>query len=136
MRRGFIPVNTHAAVEPLAAAILVASAWIFGFSHVGSAKGVAIAVGIVMLLSGSTTRWRFSVLKVIPLRVHFMTDVALGMLLVLSPFIFGFSHNGAATRFMIIAGVLELLTALSTRWDPAPTAQAHEYRSDARRTAH
>jgi SPW repeat-containing protein len=135
MRRGFIPVNTHAAIEPLAAVILIASPWIFGFSHVGSAKGVAIALGIVMLLSGSMTRWRFSVLKLIPLRIHFMTDLALGTLLVLSPFIFGFSHNGAATRFMIIAGVLEALTALSTRWDPAPTAEAHGYRSDSRRTA-
>jgi hypothetical protein len=58
-------------------------------------------------------------MKLIPLRTHFMTDVALGALLIVSPFIFGFADEGGAARFTIIAGVLELLTAFSTRWDPA-----------------
>jgi hypothetical protein len=72
-----------------------------------------------MLVSGMLTRWRYSVMKLIPLRMHFMTDVALATLLILSPFIFGFSDEGGAARFAIIAGVLELVTALGTRWDPA-----------------
>ena len=73
-----------------------------------------------MLVSGMMTRWRYSIAKVIPLRMHFMTDVALGAFLILSPFIFGFSDEGGAARFTIIAGALELLTALSTRWEPEP----------------
>jgi hypothetical protein len=46
-----------------------------------------------------------------------MLDLALGALLILSPFIFGFSDEGGAARFAIIAGVLELMTAVATRWD-------------------
>ena len=79
--------------------------------------------GRIMLLSGSMTRWRLSLLKLIPLRVHFMTDLVLGAFLILSPFIFGFSSNGAATRFTIIYGALELVTALSTRWEPLDIAE-------------
>jgi SPW repeat len=123
MRRGLIPLNVHAAVEPIMAIVLIAAPWIFGFSHVNSAKVISIIVGAVMLLSGSMTRWRLSLIKLIPLRVHFMTDLVLGAFLILSPFIFGFSSNGAATRFTIIYGALELVTALSTRWEPLDVAQ-------------
>jgi uncharacterized membrane protein HdeD (DUF308 family) len=118
MRRGFVPLDIHAAIEPVAAIVLIAAPWIFGFSDVNSAKVISIVIGVIMLLSGGMTRWRLAVVRVIPLRVHFMTDLLLGFVLILAPFIFGFSSNGAATRFMIIAGVLELMTALATRWEP------------------
>ena len=48
-----------------------------------------------------------------------MTDLLLGVVLIVAPFVFRFSGNGAATRFMIIAGALELVTALTTDWEPA-----------------
>jgi hypothetical protein len=34
-----------------------------------------------------------------------------------APALLGFSDNGAATRFLIIMGVLELGATLMTRWD-------------------
>jgi SPW repeat-containing protein len=124
MRRGFITLNMHAAIEPIAAIVLIASSWIFGFSDNNTAKIVTIIIGAIMLISGSMTDWRLSLTRLIPLRVHFMTDLLLGVVLVISPFIFGFSHNGAATRFAIIFGALELVTALSTRWDPVEDISA------------
>ncbi|HEX4668531.1 MAG TPA: SPW repeat protein [Solirubrobacterales bacterium] len=119
MDRGPIPLNAHAALEPLIAIVIIAAPWIFGFSDVGDAKAVCIAVGVLMLIAGSMTDWRFSLVRLIPLRVHLMTDLLLGAVLILSPFVFGFSDEGGATRFTIIAGVLELITALATRWSPA-----------------
>jgi len=118
MRKGFIPLDVHAGIEPIVAIVLIAAPWIFGFSDVHSATVISIIVGAVMLLSGAMTQWRLALVRVIPLRVHFMTDLFLGAALILVPFIFGFSGNGAATRFMIIVGALELLTAVSTRWEP------------------
>jgi hypothetical protein len=119
MRRGFIPLNAHAALEPIVAVLFIAAPWLFGFSDVDAATTISIIVGVAMLVAGMLTQWRYSVMKLIPLRTHFMADVALGALLIVSPFIFGFSDEGGAARFTIIAGVLELLTAFSTRWDPA-----------------
>jgi len=119
MRRGLIPLDVHAAIEPIAAVVLIASPWIFGFSSVNSAKVIAIVIGVIMLLSGAMTRWRLAVAHVIPLRMHYMTDLLLGVVLIVAPFVFGFSGNGAAARFMIIAGALELVTALATDWEPA-----------------
>jgi hypothetical protein len=117
-RKGPIPLNVHAMIEPLVAVVFIVAPWLFGFSDVDSATVISIAVGVVMLVSGSLTRWRYSLAKLIPLRTHFGTDLALGALLILSPFIFGFSDEGGAARFTIIAGALEILTALSTRWEP------------------
>ena len=66
-----------------------------------------------------------------------ITDLLLGAVLVLSPFVLGFSDHGGATRFTVIAGVLEMLTALATRWDPAEAApSAVGHRSHAGPTGH
>jgi len=118
MRKGLIPLNAHAALEPLFALILIAAPWIFGFSDTDDATAICVVVGVMMLGAGMMTRWRMALVRVIPLKVHFMTDLALGGLLVISPLIFGFADEGGATRFMVIYGAIELLSALATRWDP------------------
>jgi len=118
MRRGLVPLDVHAAIEPIAATVLIAAPWIFRFSDVKAATVISIAVGVSMLLAGAMTRWRFAIVRVVPLRTHFIMDLLLGLVLIVAPFVFGFSGNGAATRFMIIAGALELMTALSTAWEP------------------
>lgn len=131
MDRGPIPLNLHAALEPLIAVVIIAAPWIFGFSDTDSATVICVLVGVVMLIAGSLTDWRLSLVRLIPLRVHMMTDLALGAVLVLSPLVFGFSDEGGPTRFMVIAGVLELMTALLTRWDrteaePVYTRERHQ----------
>jgi hypothetical protein len=118
MRRGPIPLNMHAALDPLIAIVIIAAPWIFGFSNVEDAKLVCIVVGAVMLIGGALTDWRLSIARVIPLRMHMATDLLLGAVLILAPFVLGFSDDGGATRFMVIAGALEILAALGTRWDP------------------
>ena len=117
MDRGPIPLNAHAALEPLMAVVIAAAPWIFGFSDVDSATAICVIVGLTMLVAGALTDWRMSLRRVIPLRMHLMTDLLLGAVLLLSPLVFGFADEGGPTRFMVIAGALELMTALMTRWD-------------------
>ncbi|HEX6204894.1 MAG TPA: SPW repeat protein [Solirubrobacterales bacterium] len=134
MDRGPIPLNVHAALEPLIALVVIAAPWIFGFSDVDSATVICVLVGVVMLIVGSLTDWRLSLARVIPLRMHMIGDLTLAMVLLLSPLIFGFADEGGPTRFMVIAGVLEALTALMTRWDR--TEAEPTYIRDRRTTAH
>ena len=134
MDRGPIPLNLHAALEPLVALIVIAAPWIFGFSETDSATAICVVVGLVMLVSGALTDWRMSLARVIPLRMHLMTDLLLGAVLVLSPLVFGFADEGGPTRFMVIAGVLEAMTALMTRWDR--TEAEPTYTRERRTTAH
>lgn len=117
MPRGPLPLTAHQMIEPIAALLLIAAPWIFGFSDNDTATTISVIAGIVVLVTGMSTRWRMSLLKIIPLRTHFMMDVGLGIALIVIPFIAGFSDHGGATRFFVIAGVLELATTLMTRWD-------------------
>ena len=117
MPKGPLPLKAHAALEPIVAILLIAAPWIFGFNDVGSATAVSIAVGAIMLISGMSTRWQLSLVKLIPLRTHFRMDLILGVVLIVAPFVFGDSDRGDATRFLVIMGILELVTALGTRWD-------------------
>ena len=117
MPRGPLPLRAHQAIEPFAAILLIAAPWIFGFSDNDTAMMLSVIAGIVMLATGMTTRWRMSLVKLIPLKTHLMMDVGLGIALIALPFIAGFSDDGGATRFFVIAGALELGTALMTRWD-------------------
>jgi hypothetical protein len=117
MPRGPLPLRMHAMMEPLAAILVIAAPWIFGFSDVDSATTLSVIIGVAILLTGMSTRWRWSLVKLIPLRTHFMMDVGIGILLVAAPWILGFGDEGGAARFFVIAGVLELGTALMTRWD-------------------
>jgi hypothetical protein len=117
MPRGPLPLRMHAMMEPIAAILVIAAPWIFGFSDVDTATTLSVIIGVAILLTGMSTRWRWSLVKLVPLRTHFMMDVGIGILLVAAPWIFGFGDEGGAARFFVIAGVLELGTALMTRWD-------------------
>jgi len=119
MDRGPLPLRVHAAIEPLIGLVLILSPWIFGFSDANDAQVLCIVLGVIVIMSGAMTDWRVSLARVIPLKVHFMTDLLIAAVLIVAPFVLGYSGNGAATRFTIIAGVLEGIAALSTRWDPA-----------------
>jgi hypothetical protein len=117
MPHGPIPLRVHQTIEPIVGILLIAAPWIFGFNDVGSSTAVSIIAGVAVLLTGMTTRWRMSLVKLIPLRTHFRMDLALGMVLIVAPFVFGDADRGDATRFLVIAGILEMLTALGTNWD-------------------
>ena len=108
MPKGPIPLKVHAAIEPIVAIVLIAAPWIFGFDDVGSATAVSVIVGVLMLISGMSTRWRLSIVKLIPLRTHFLMDLVLGVVLIAAPFVLGDSDRGDATRFLVIMGILEL----------------------------
>jgi len=122
MDRGPLPLRTHAAIEPLIGAILIAAPWIFGFSDTNDATTLCIVLGIVVILTGAMTDWRVSLVRVIPLRMHLMADLTVAAILIVAPFVLGYSDNGGATRFTVIAGLFEAIAALSTRWDPAEAA--------------
>jgi hypothetical protein len=122
MDRGPLPLRIHAAIEPLIGLVLILSPWIFGFSDANDAQALCIVLGVIVIIAGAMTDWRASLVRVIPLRVHFMTDLLIAAVLIVAPFVLGYSSNGAATRFTIIAGVLEAIAALSTRWDAAEAA--------------
>ena len=104
-------------VEPLVGLLFILAPFILDFDH-SSARTLSIVIGAVIIVSGMTTRWRLSVAKLIPLRVHFMTDVLIGVVSIAAPFVLGFSDETAALVFFLIMGAGELAAAFGTAWAP------------------
>jgi hypothetical protein len=55
-------------------------------------------------------------IKSIPVQAHAVIDVALAVVLIAAPFLFGFSGDGTATAFFIVLGVVHLLLTIGTRF--------------------
>src|SRR5215210_4791879 len=88
--------RTHAMLDYPLGIVLILSPWIFGFSDVGgAATAVPIAIGVLMIVQSLMTDWELSVVDAIPLPMHLAMDVVAGAFLALSPFLFGFSDEGA-----------------------------------------
>ena len=121
LRQGPIPLTVHAALEPVVAALFIGAPFLFGFSDLGAPTAVSIVVGVAVLVVALSTCWRLSLIKAIPVPAHLMLDLGLSALLIASPFLFGFSDQGAPTAFFIIMGVLDLVAALATRWQSSPS---------------
>lgn len=122
LRQGPIPLTLHAASEPFLVALLIAAPFIFGFSDESAPTALSIIAGIVILIVSMSTRWKLSLVKVIPVEVHALLDLLMGAFLIASPFIFGFSDIGAPTAFLIAFGVLEILATIGTAWRPGVSA--------------
>lgn len=57
--------------------------------------------------------------RLIPRRVHGILDVGLGILLVVLPFLTGYSEESGGTAFHIVMGLAFIGSGMMTRWDEA-----------------
>src|SRR5215203_3400671 len=99
----------HAMLDYPLGLLLILAPWIFGFSDVGGAAvTVPIVVGALMILQSLITDWELSLADILPLPMHLTMDVLAGAVLAVSPFVFGFSDEGANAWLphVIAAGLL------------------------------
>jgi uncharacterized membrane protein HdeD (DUF308 family) len=121
--------------EPIIGLLFIIAPFVLSFDD-STAKTLSIVIGVLILISGMTTRWRLSLVKLIPLRMHFALDVLIGIVSIAAPFVLGFSDDTAATVFFVVLGVGELGAAFGTAWDPQdapggrPRPARHEPLSD------
>jgi len=75
-------------------------------------------LGVLILVVASMTDSKTSLVNQLPLAVHIVFDYALAAILIGSPFLFGFSGEGAPTAIFIAGGVVHLLVTIGTRFQP------------------
>lgn len=117
LAKGTIPLSMHAAFEPILAALLIGAPFLFGFSDESAPTAVFIIAGVLVLVVSMSTKWRLSLVKIIPIEVHALLDLGLGAALIASPFLFGYSDVGSATALSIVIGLGAVLGFLGTRWE-------------------
>lgn len=117
MRDGPVPLIAHGAIEYVAGVLFIAAPILLDFES-GSATGVSVAVGVLVLVIAATTVGPTGLIPRIPISVHATLDYVLAAVLIASPFLFSFSDESAPTVFFIGLGVVHLLLTIGTRFRP------------------
>jgi hypothetical protein len=96
---------------------LAAAPWLFHFNHGGAETWVPVVLGVGVILYSLLTDYELGVVRRIPMPTHLRLDLAGGVLLALSPWLFGFAETVRIPHLVI--GLIEIGTALMTRRHPA-----------------
>ena len=114
-REGPFPAFLHGIYEYLAGALFIALPLLLGYDS-GAATAVSIVIGVVLIAVAASTDWGLSLNNQIPKAAHFALDWVLAGVLIASPFLFGFSDESTPTAIFILAGVLQILLTIGTRF--------------------
>jgi hypothetical protein len=122
----FIPTKIHGYLDYLVGALLIISPWLFGFANGGIAQWLPVILGVGAIVYSLLTDYELGLSPTIPMSTHLTLDIGSGILLAVSPWLFGF----ASVVFLphLIFGLLEIGAGLMTRTDPDRPAHARSNR--------
>ncbi len=112
----FIPTRVHGMLDYASGLLLIVAPYLFGFANGGAAQWVPMIVGAAILLMSLITDYELSLTRIIPMPVHLGMDVAGGLLLLASPWLFGFADQVRWPH--VILGIMEIGAGLMTRTTP------------------
>lgn len=108
-----IPTRVHGIIDYIVGLLLIAAPFLFGFADGTAAQWVPIILGLSALVYSLLTKYELSAAKIIPMPVHLGLDVASGLLLAASPWLFGFSERIWLPH--VVVGVAEIIIPLLTQ---------------------
>lgn len=83
--------RVHTWIGLVVGVVLVAAPWILGFDDHAAPRAVAVGVGLFIIVNELVTTSPASPLKIVPMRIHVMTDVVTGLFLAASPWLLSFA---------------------------------------------
>ena len=106
--------RVHGVIDYIVGIVLILAPFVLGFADGSAAQWVPQILGILVLLMSLLTAYEYSVAKLIPYRVHLVVDIIQAVILIISPWVFGFA--GKIWWPHVLVGVIELIViALSWR---------------------
>ncbi len=118
----FIPTRLHGVLDYLVGVLLIAAPWLLNFNRGGAETWVPVALGLGALLYSVFTDYELGLVRYFSMGTHLGLDAASGLLLAVSPWLFGFSEFVFWPH--LILGLFEVLAALTTQTRPSYTAQS------------
>jgi hypothetical protein len=109
----FIPVDVHNIMDYIYAVLIIAAPWLFGFARGGAETYTAVAAGILVLLMALFTNYRYSMVKVIAFNTHLTLDLVIGIFVLVSPWLFGFSDYVYIPH--VTFGIIAIVTSLTSK---------------------
>lgn len=113
-RRGSVPLALHGLAEYGIGVLLIFSSPLFGFD--GEPRVAAILLGAAVIVLAALSDVPTALMRRIPIGSHIVIDYVLGIVLIASPFIFGFSDDEGALAFFIVMGLGYLILTAVTRF--------------------
>jgi len=112
----FIPTKFHAPLDYIVGVALIAAPWIFQFSSHTTPTVISIVLGIGLIAYSLFTNYELGVWKVAPMAVHNLIDIAAGIVLATSPWVFGFADESANVWVpFVVVGVAAIFLGLTTK---------------------
>jgi len=108
--------TTHGIIDYLTGALLVIAPYLFGFSTGGIEQWLAQVIGAAVIVMSLVTDYRPSIVRLIPFKVHLGIDLLAGVVLAVSPWIFGFADVIWWPHLMV--GVISILVVWRTTRSP------------------
>lgn len=112
----FVSTRTHGLIDYVAGLVIAGSPWLFRFAEGGAAQWVPVAVGLLLLGSSLMTDYELGAVRMIPMPVHLGLDAVAGLLLAVSPWLFGFSALVWLPHLLL--GSMEIMASFITRTVP------------------
>ncbi len=113
----FIPTRVHGVLNYLVGALIIAAPWLLNFNRGGAETWVPVILGVGALVYSLLTNYELGVVRRIPMGTHLSLDAASGLLLAVSPWLFGFSSFVFWPHLTL--GIFELVAALTTKTTPS-----------------
>lgn len=112
----FISTRVHGMADYLMGLLLIVAPFLLGFATGGAAQWVPIILGVVMLASAIMTKYELGLMPLIPMPLHLTMDLLSGILLLVSPWLFGFADTVYLPH--VVLGLLEIGASLTTEKQP------------------
>jgi hypothetical protein len=108
----FISTKAHGVMDYLMGILLIASPWLFNFAGGGAETWVPVVLGASTVIYSLLTDYELGISRTLSMRTHLTLDLVSGILLALSPWLFGFSEFVYLPH--LILGILEIGASLMT----------------------
>jgi hypothetical protein len=116
LRRGPISPRVHGTLDYLLAAALIAVPLAVDF-HDDTATVLMLVLGGAATLLAIGTNWSTGIIRILPPALHGIADIAATIVLIIAPFVLGFTDDTAATVLYVVIGAGGLGATLLTRFE-------------------
>jgi hypothetical protein len=118
----FISTKVHTIIGLFVGVVLVFASSIFGFTDNAVAATIPVIVGVFIIINELITTSPYSLVKLVPMKVHIILDVMTGVFLAVSPWLFGFMDSDQSNQWiphlvvgMLVAGYALLTSTIDDR---------------------
>ncbi|RYY59180.1 MAG: hypothetical protein EOO05_14095 [Chitinophagaceae bacterium] len=108
-----IPSSIHGVLDFVVSIFVIASPWLLGFHDNSAQTWVPVTLGIATIFYSLFTRYELGAVRVIDMRTHLTLDFLSAVVLLTSPWLFGFDQRVYIPH--VVIGITELLVTLLSK---------------------